>query len=791
MLFPNPQSMFNGLQVGFVNIGTGNLTFRRRDLVVSGREQLRFSRVYDSGLKGGYDFGPGWRLALVSELRESADGNLDYINGAGARYEFRRTAHGTYVGGTPAHDGDRIVVRGDGAVWIEGGDLMRVYQRLEAGGPFLIVSRLYDSGAYFRYEYEKGRLARIRDENGNVVHIGRDAQARVVSVIDRGGRTVRYEYDAHGRLARTRDVAGHWWRYGYGVRGFLTDVTGPNGEAVLRVRYGAEGRVSESRTGQTRSFRYTPDQTTVVAAGQEHVLTHDANGATIGYESSGGVAWRVRYDQNYRVQSLVGADSEHSFEYTGNGRPSRVVEVSADGTRETEFEYDGGGRLVALSSSGGENDRAVEYGPGSVVVRTQDGQWGFGYLSGGEIGYVTAADGALVRAEYDETGVLVGIHGSSRSVQFERGTNGRVVSTRYADGTVNRYRYDGLGNRLAVSYGTGGAVQYDYDPTGNIRRVAVRNPHGGSRRKTVHVGDYNRIERINYLGSGYVDIEYRASGAPAAFDFGFERVELQYDDRGALQSYSVKTTGEIQTMGLDAAGAHGDRVAFSSSLAVLARDVHGPLQPHHGMLTFADATFEPDVADPMELYVPRLRDARQLLQVASSLLQDEASAAMQQFEKPSNPVFQSMEYRSVNCCIPCIGYCGQNYCQPNKPMKVCRAVSSFNGFASCNAGIEQVVNPRADTNGCSTPANAPLPFRQLFTPSCDVHDVCYNTCENGQGSCDTEFRDNMESACLGYHYAHRNDCFVWSTKYYLAVSRFGRSNYESAQVRHCHCCEWE
>lgn len=677
VLFPNPQSMFNGLQVGFVNIGAGNLTFRRRDLVVWGREQLRFSRVYDSAATAGYDFGPGWRL-MLSELRESADGSLIYIDGSGARYEFRRADDGTYVGNTPVHDGVRIVVRGDGAVWTEGRALVRAYQRLEADGPFSIVSRLYDSGGYFRYEYENGRLAQIHDEHGDAVHIGRDAQGRIVSVVARGGRGVRYEYSSDGRLARTRDAAGHWWHYGYDAWGAVTDVTGPNGEAVLRVRYGADGRVSESRSGQTFSFRYTPGQTTVVEAGQEHVLTHDANGATVGYESSGGVAWRVAYDEKYRVQSLVSAKSGYAFEYTGDGRPSRIVVDSAGGTRAAEFEYDGGGRLVYLSS-GGEDDTAVEYGPGRVVVRTHNSEWGFGYLAGGEIGYATAG-GTLVRAEYDENGVLGGLHGKAGSVQFERNTDGRVVSTRYADGTVNRYRYDELGNRLAVSYGTGGSVQYDYDPTGNIRRVAVRNPDGGSRRKTVQVGDYNRIERIEYLDSGYVDVEYGASGAPTALDLGFERVELHYDDRGVLQSYSVKSTGEIQTMDLDTADVQADRVAFRSGLAVLVRDAHGPSQPHHGMLTFADAAFEPGVADPMELYVPKLRDAGQLLQVASSLLQKETSAVIQRFEKPSNPVVQSMEYRSVNCCVPCIGYCGQDYCQPSKPVRVCRAVSSFSGF---------------------------------------------------------------------------------------------------------------
>ena len=36
VLHPNPQSILDGLQVGFVNVSSGNLTFERRDIVVPG-----------------------------------------------------------------------------------------------------------------------------------------------------------------------------------------------------------------------------------------------------------------------------------------------------------------------------------------------------------------------------------------------------------------------------------------------------------------------------------------------------------------------------------------------------------------------------------------------------------------------------------------------------------------------------------------------------------------------------------------------------------------------------------
>ena len=43
--FPNPQSISNGVQFNFVNVGAGNLTFLRRDMVASGRIPLVLARV--------------------------------------------------------------------------------------------------------------------------------------------------------------------------------------------------------------------------------------------------------------------------------------------------------------------------------------------------------------------------------------------------------------------------------------------------------------------------------------------------------------------------------------------------------------------------------------------------------------------------------------------------------------------------------------------------------------------------------------------------------------------------
>jgi hypothetical protein len=87
--FANPQSIFRGVQVNFVNVGTGNLTFLRRDLVASGRIPLVFAREYDSSSKGSIDFGPGWTLSAAESITV-ADGKAHLLSENGSTIDFAK-----------------------------------------------------------------------------------------------------------------------------------------------------------------------------------------------------------------------------------------------------------------------------------------------------------------------------------------------------------------------------------------------------------------------------------------------------------------------------------------------------------------------------------------------------------------------------------------------------------------------------------------------------------------------------------------------------------------------------
>ena len=127
----------------------------------------------------------------------------------------------------------------------------------------------------------------------------------------------------------------------------------------------------------------------------------------------------MEYGADYRVRSLIHADLAYSFEYSRDGRPSRIVETSSGDARDRRFDYDAQGRLEAVSSNRPEDDRAVEYGSNRVVLTTPLGKLAFGYSDRREITYAAAED-ARIGVDYDESGALKEIHGDTGSVRFER-----------------------------------------------------------------------------------------------------------------------------------------------------------------------------------------------------------------------------------------------------------------------------------------------------------------------------------------------------------------------------------
>ena len=577
VLYPNPQSIFDGIQVGYVSVRHGNLTFRRRDIVAGTNSLAEFTRVYDSRAHTGRDFGPGWRLSLAEGLAVT-NGRLVYTDGSGARHYFNRAASGgsgvdreplageqTQLGAegdhlqassiisgiytafpvTPQHAATTIEIAGPLAV-LRNGQETRVFERSQtaaAGGANYRLSHIASgSGKRIALSYRNGLIRSVSDADGPVFELVRDGRGRIVSVQDRWGREVHYSYDANGRLSEAHDIAGNAWSYEYAPLGQLTRAIGPNGRDILRIQYDGAGRVQESLSGREYSFTYGQDETVVFeGTGHSHGFGHNAVGITDRFDSTTGVWWQLKLDERSRVVAAYSSEGNYQYDYDRRGRMDRAINQSSNGSSAQEFEYDNEGRMTGVISEDGALTW-IDYAGNTTRISGAASDFSFDYLASGAISEVRTYD-AAISADYDERGNLTAFRSDDSAVSFGRDENGRLSDVRYSDGEVNRYEYDDLGNRAFVNFGLEGAVQYKHDASGNIVEVVVTQPNRTEKRQIVQIGDMNRVESINYLGAGILDIEYDQMGRATRFKMGQEVISVEYQGPNRIKRIISHASG--------------------------------------------------------------------------------------------------------------------------------------------------------------------------------------------------------------------------------------------------------
>lgn len=173
VLHPNPQSVLDGLQAGFVNVSSGNLTFARRDIVVPGRRRVVFARIHDSRIRANADFGPGWRLSLDEAIIVD-DRGAEYVDGAGARYRFRRRSEADYVPDPmmPRLFGSVLTVSGTSAVLVSTDGDTRTFERRAQGSRFALRRIEWQGGDWIGLVHSDAGLDTVYDADGEVLRTG-------------------------------------------------------------------------------------------------------------------------------------------------------------------------------------------------------------------------------------------------------------------------------------------------------------------------------------------------------------------------------------------------------------------------------------------------------------------------------------------------------------------------------------------------------------------------------------------------------------------------------------------
>jgi YD repeat-containing protein len=673
--FANEQSPFHGVQVNYVNVGRGNLTFLNRDLVRLDRIPIVAGRVYDSRLEAENDFGPDWKLS-VSEVIRHRGNTLRYIDASGSVYELElegtrivsRYPHLTGISGGRRQSGD---------IELRTANFTKRFTNI--GGDFYL-SRITDGfGNSLRLQYTGKRINRISSENGRYVEVVRDASGRIVSMRDDAGRTVDYQYDSAGRLSSVRGMGAGQWRYRYDANGHLHGATDPRDIDALTANYAQEGRVSDVRIlYDVMSFSYQ-GSTTAVRNGLQQAATfwHDQSGLTKTIQDFEGSTTQIAFDSALRPASLSFNGTLVAELLYGQNDKLQTVRSSVERRpRVSRFSYDGVDRLRTVIADNRPIARYT-YDAAGRVLRAEDTAGSRSYEYFGATGYEIRFGETELDVETNRLGLMRGFSNGHQSVDISYNEFDRVSELGYAEyGKVFQaaYQYGTSGLRSTGSYTKSGeatraTLSLDYDVVGNLTDLGVEAPSGARSSQTYVLGMNNQLTRLMNPHRADLVFEYDAVGRPTRRTLGTNDVSHTYDSLGRVTAVYERDRKMLEwrygPMDVDAATEADDHTPWTAINEPIASAIFGSAE------SIAYARTRGTPFGPIRFSAPMARFvlATQLIPSADGVtlvsLQRRnvplsadhhagVSPAPLEFDKPSNALFLPAEFSSLNCYL-CVG----------------------------------------------------------------------------------------------------------------------------------------
>jgi YD repeat-containing protein len=669
--FVNQQTIFHGVQVSNVHVGTGNLTFLRRDLVAPGRVPLIVARVYDSSRQEAGDFGPGWFLAIAetitlsnsSAVLRDETGSEIRFRIANGRLVLERDFPNDFVDLTVDSETIRAKFRdGSKKTYSLIGEVFRLTQYEDRNGNGLDVV------------YSGARVQSIANATHQIT-FSRNDQGLIIKAEADSGRKVSYVYDQQGRLQTFRDSGNAAWSYEYEGNNLLKAALDPAQRLSIGAKYGEDRKVSAILL-PSGTIRYFYDQnarmTTVIdrkeltsrfyqnaegitgrvvnALGEDTALELDSANNPIKMWRNGVLRQSLSYDEAHRllVRTSYGSIGARTRTYQYDPQSGALLAIQ-NGDRSRSFEHDGKGNLIKSVDAGA----ATTYGrsPAGDLTAYADGKQ--------SLSFTPDADGMIVSV----------VENGETPTKFSYQPSGQLASAEFADGRKVTFEYQGNGLRSFLRYADGRRAEYSYDPAGNLTGTAGFDTKGKQRNGQTFVLDesYAILKRSLFDGRVFT-FEYDKNGNLITKTEGTKVTRFGYDalDRlitvtkpdGATLTHEyepgeVSLVDEYGHMPITPSSRVLGGNAFGSNAEAFAARLENVT---YGSLRFSErlGTFELpdqkhyDITTP-ELGTIALLNGTQLLN-GNSIPLDRRQIP---FMGPINKLFQPAEYASINCCPEC------------------------------------------------------------------------------------------------------------------------------------------
>jgi RHS repeat-associated protein len=482
---------------------------------------LAFGRSFGNTITERYSYGPlgrGWSAPGIVHAVESANGIVTIYESADAIRRFTPDSRtpGTYFSGT--------------------GDSSKL--RKLAGGIFELTA---PRGIVTRFRAADGLMDYIQDSNGNRITSGY-ASGRLATLTHSSGAALTFAYNAAGLLQSVTDSAGRVTTYGYDPSNtLLQTVTSPQGTTTYTYANAGPGSPLQYALtsitepgGRTQTFAYN-----AVGRLLSSNLNNNVGHVDFSYDTAGGVT----------ATDLAGVQQKLFFDEHG------FLLRQEDGTGNyLLIMTDDAGRPIKVTDAAGRTQTYAWCDCGQLASATDELGHTVNFTLGGPFNHPTQ---------------FIDAKGNSTSYTYD--ARGNLLSTQYADGSIERIAYDALGNPTTLTNRRGQPIQYAYNAAGQVTRETF--PDGthndytydtrcrlttavdaqGTTTFTYDTAD--RLTRVDYPTGRWLAYDYDAGGRRTKLTdhTGFV-VKYGYDPAGRLVSLKDGADTLIDTYAYDAAG---------------------------------------------------------------------------------------------------------------------------------------------------------------------------------------------------------------------------------------------
>jgi len=407
-------------------------------------------------------------------------------------------------------------------------------------------STLVTETTFYQYD-NRNRLIQTTDTLGNVAQVEYNALGQKVAQIDAASRRTEFEYDVYGNLVETRLPDARTTRRSYDVEGNLLSSTDAAGQKT-RYEYDQLNRKvkvihSDGSFSQTEYDAVGRMIAQINENGNRTEFAYDKAGRRIWTKNALGYVSRESYDPDGNLLSSTDANSNTIFYvYDALARRTktlypntlfkesiydaagRLVGEKDLAGRETRFEYDAVGHLTKVTKFLNSTPVMASFAydeVGNKLSQTDANEhvttWTYDSL-GRKVSRTLPLEMTETFVYDNQTGNLVShtdFNAQTTTFSYDP-NNSRLLSINYADGRVESFTYNVLGNRISQTFPDGtttyiydnrhrlvkevkhnnAILEYGYDNVGNRTSLSFTPPNGATTQVQYQYDALSRLQKV-------------------------------------------------------------------------------------------------------------------------------------------------------------------------------------------------------------------------------------------------------------------------------------------------------